>query len=327
MKNIFNFIIILLLSMTYTILHAQHSTKFVFVETAPEHVKKAMQNNTNVVFEVINNAYYLHKQELNFSTSNINQEAIKRVQALWETSSFYCTETEVITRILRLNKPNNELLGWQVRNINVFFTQGDEDYRSQDIVIEYSSDGKISDMYIAIKWHQPEQMINVMSEVTDLRHRQVILGFVEGFRTAYNRKDIDFLNKVFSNDALIITGKVLKSQKSGDVPQPIGTNIEYIKQTKKEYLSRLSKVFDNNKYINIKFEDIKVKRHDVNPNIYGVTLRQKWHTSNYHDDGWLFLIIDFENEENPLIWVRTWQPQEYIQGGGNVFVLDDYILE
>jgi len=142
-------------------------------------------------------------------------------------------------------------------------------------------------------------------KVTDLRRRQLILGFVENFRTAYNRKDIDYLDKVFSNDALIIVGRELRSRGDGLTPP-----VHYDVRTKTEYMEGLKRAFQRNQYINIKFSEIEVMQHtnQGSSNIYGVTLRQDWNTTNYSDTGWLFLMIDFKDENNPLIWVRTWQP-------------------
>jgi hypothetical protein len=144
----------------------------------------------------------------------------------------------------------------------------------------------------------------------------MILDVVENFRTAYNRKDTSFLYNIYSDDALIITGKVVNRQERLDAPKATNaTKSEYSVQNKKTYLAKLKNVFASNSYINIKFDDIVVKRHEGNPNIYGVTLKQHWNTSNYSDEGWLFLIFDYEDENNPQIWVRTWQPLQ--DGNGN----------
>jgi hypothetical protein len=212
------------------------------------------------------------------------------------------------------------------RNIPVFVSQGttDED-RYQDIVIEFTTGGKISDMYIAIAPHQYAKIMGNSNEVTDLRYRQMIVELVENFRTAYNRKDLPYLNDLYSDEALIITGKVLTPQKRGDVPTLINTpQVRYDVKNKKEYLADLRKVFDKNSYINIKFDNIVVTRHEGNPNIYGVTLIQDWNASGgYHDEGWVFLMIDYEDENNPLIWVRTWQPLKDKNGNDVPYSTED----
>jgi len=300
-----HFATILFSSMLYIQTYAQHTTEFLFSETAPDYLRKTMQANTKAVFAEINRAYDQNKSKLVLSLTNVTGEASKRIQNLWAASHFYCTETSITTRILKSSN------GYQVRNIPVFFAQGNKpEDKYQDIVIEFTSSGKINDVYIAITPLQYVKIMGNSNEVTDLRHRQMIVELVENFRTAYNRKDMPYLDDIYSDDALIITGKVLKPQSRGDVPVAYNNaQIQYSIQSKKQYLANLQKVFNANSYINIKFDSIVVTRHEGNPNIYGVTLRQEWNASGgYSDEGWLFIMIDYGDENNPLIWVRTWQP-------------------
>ena len=150
-------------------------------------------------------------------------------------------------------------------------------------------------------------------EITDLRRRQLILDYVEQFRTSYNQKDLNFLEAIFSDDALIITGNVIR-RKSGDGIH-LPDKIIYKKQTKAEYLSKLRLVFKANKQIRVTFDEIEVMRHPTNENFYGVTLHQGYTSDRYHDDGYLFLLWDFRDEEHPQIHVRTWQPDSYNADG------------
>ena len=55
-------------------------------------------------------------------------------------------------------------------------------------------------------------------------------------------------------------------------------------------------------------------KHKKYPEIYGVTFKQHWNTTRYSDVGYVFLLIDFQDEENPIIHVRTWQPEKYANG-------------
>jgi hypothetical protein len=62
------------------------------------------------------------------------------------------------------------------------------------------------------------------------------------------------MNKVFSDDAVIITGKVIRTR-----PNDFGnsnTKVVYNRQTKKEYLTNLKRAFLRNKYIDVKFSEI-----------------------------------------------------------------------
>ena len=277
--------------------NAQHKTAFEFTETADAALRRTMQNNTNAVFDIIHDAYFSKKAELIFPTNNATPEAIEQIQALWSTSRFYCKMPNVTKRVLKSAN------GYQVRNIPVFFEEGEtEEEQNQDIAIEFTPQGRINDVYISIPMHQYMQILETRDTVSDLRRRQQVVGFVDNFRTAYNRKDLAYLKQVFSEDALIIVGNGKKLERSSDgLP-----NYEYVVKDKATYITSLQGVFNNNKYINVKFSEIEVLQPYRNKNLYCVTLRQEWNSSNYSDIGWLFLMIDFKNEDKPLIWVRAW---------------------
>ena len=234
---------------------------------------------------------------MSISENYATEGAIRQIQRLWSTSRFYCSDTEIFQPVLQTPK------GMQVRNISVYFEQGgtNED-KYQDMVIEFTPNGKISDVYIAIAKTQYVNFFKGATEVSDYRLRQLICGFVENFRTAYNRKDLPYLEKVFSDDALIIVGTELQSK--GDGLKPL---VKYDIVPRNVYMEKLRAVFQRNTYINIKFEEIEVVQQDKKIPFYGVTLRQEWNSSTYSDVGWLFLMIDYRNEDRPMIWVRTWQ--------------------
>ena len=169
------------------------------------------------------------------------------------------------------------------------------------------------------------------TDVSDKRRRLEILKFVEAFRSFYDEKDIKSLQQIYSDDALIITGKVImKKTIVGDHPS-LKPEIVYNKQNKKQYLDRLAVIFKNNKFIKVTFDDIQVVRHPAKPNFYGVTLRQNWKTSQYEDDGYVFLLWEFpENEdESPLIHIRTWQPENIgsnMLAKKDVFNINDFFI-
>jgi hypothetical protein len=133
---------------------------------------------------------------------------------------------------------------------------------------------------------------------------------VEHFRTAYEEKDLKFLNQVFSNDALIITGTVIRQVKTDAAIKMPAEKIIYKKKSTSEYLADLKKNFDNNEWIRVRFDDVKVQKHPKYKDIYGVTVHQLYaNSSKYGDDGYVFMLWDFRNKDNVQIHVRTWQPK------------------
>lgn len=143
---------------------------------------------------------------------------------------------------------------------------------------------------------------------TDAENRRMILNYVEHLRTSYTTKDIDFLTQLFSEEALIIVGKVIRSTPRTDGKYLPQHQVEYNIKSKRAYLERLKVLFKQNKEIQLQFSDFKIMRHPTQERLYGVTLRQKYSSDLYSDDGYLFLLWDFRDEAAPLIHVRTWQP-------------------
>lgn len=152
------------------------------------------------------------------------------------------------------------------------------------------------------------EVISGKLEEKDATNRTMILDYVEHFRTSYTTRDIDFLNQLFSENALIIVGRMIYSSPQQTDGKILQSQVKYSIKSKKEYLDRLREVFHNNQNINLEFSDFRIVRHPSLPDIYGVTLHQKYSSDSYSDDGYLFLLWDFRDRTAPTIHVRTWQP-------------------
>ncbi|MBR0037340.1 MAG: hypothetical protein IJP70_06845 [Bacteroidales bacterium] len=229
---------------------------------------------------------------------------------MWKSSAIICSVSEIKGDILSL--PGG---GYQLRDIPVSMLASDDD--DQDLVFNFDSQGMLSNVYVALELHNYKNVIVEGVTLEDFTRRQIILDFVENFRTAYNRKDWDYLHQVYSNDALIITGKVLKKKPDQNdfLNKSLGAvKVQQTVMNKEQYMNNLKRVFSKNAYINLKFEDVSVKKHPKRPQIYGVQLKQYWNSSTYSDVGYLFLMINFEDELNPSIEVRTWQPDKFDDG-------------
>ncbi len=251
----------------------------------------------------LNKAYDSHSERPFFDGVYIKDTAKINIDMMWGTSPFKVQDLEVYEHILK-RLPNKEGIAYEVRNIQLYFKNADKDDRNQEGVIYLAKDGKILDFGISISYKQYAHVMGEGNQVKELRKRQIILDFVENFRTAYNRKDIDFLENVFSDNALIIVGRrVKKTDGSGYVN-------DFITMNKKQYLNRLKKVFAKNEYVNVKFENLKLVQHNKYPYLYGVTVKQKWNSSSYSDEGYVFLLIDLRDENNPIIHVRTWDYED-----------------
>jgi hypothetical protein len=284
-------------------------------------LKAKIENNVINLLNEINSACS-ESRALDFSKMKVEDSARQSMAMLWDNTHFMCTDDDIIEHCIMTGA------GYQVRNIPLLMKPigervfNEEEY--QEAVISFDRVGNVESFYLSISMNLYMNVIKSNLELTDLRRRQLILDYVEQFRTAYNQKDINFLNQVFSDDALIITGKVITQKHAEGFTSQ---KIQYNKQSKEQYIKNLSGVFKRNSYIKVTFDEIEVMRHPVNPNFYGVTLLQGWTSGRYHDDGYLFLLWDFTDENAPQIHVRTWQPDKV--GGkplpkDEVFSLSDF---
>jgi len=299
--------IFLVLFFNALFVNAQYASNLTIVDVDNAPATKMMEQTASQLLTEMNNAFFNEKTP-SLKIKGLDNDGKNSILSMWETTPFRCIETEIIER--GYLTPT----GYQVRNIPLYLKDAPEDEAYKEIAINFNKKGEIIDIYFTVGYHNYMEILNSEgNEVQDLRNRNIILDFVENFRTAYNRKDLSFLQKVYSNDALIITGKVVRvKEKSDSYFQNLSKEkIEYQVKTKKEYLSALANVFKNNSRINIDFEEIEVVRHPRYEEIYGVTLKQYWNTSSYSDVGYLFLMIDFRDADNPQIHVRTWQPEKY----------------
>ena len=146
-------------------------------------------------------------------------------------------------------------------------------------------------------------------EEVDAKNRRMILNYVEHLRTSYTTKDIDFLEQLFSEHALIVVGTVVHTAPQEEKNYLSPSQVVYNVKSKREYLDRLRDVFNANQNIDVTFSDFYIMRHPTRPGIYGVSLRQRYRSNIYSDDGYLFLLWDFRDKTCPQIHVRTWQPR------------------
>lgn len=290
--------------------HAQYLTKVVITDVNDKNLQSLMSNNATKLMTEINLAFF-ENRSLKLDNNTVSSLALNSILAMWEMSAFRCYETNII------EKGISQKGGFEVRNIPVFIKEAPEGENYEEVVLVFKNDGLIDNLYISIGTNRIKEILKEANNVTDFRRRQIVLDFVENFRTAYNRKDIDFIEKVFSDDALIITGSVIKTQaRTTDMltANLSSEKIQYTRRTKAEYVNSLKNVFKANNYINVKFEEVEVSQHTKYPEIYGVTVKQYWNTTKYSDVGYVFLMIDFKDENNPIIHVRTWQPDKYADG-------------
>lgn len=272
-------------------------------------LKQKMERQVSLLLTAINKAESTGGL-INFSGIEIDPMASQSITAHWENARFRCLDDDIVEHCLSL-KRNGRVYGYQVRNIAVEMKPIDDAYQddlNQEVCINFDTKGVISDFNFTMGITQYTRLMKEGAEIGDIDEREQVIHFCEQFKNAYIKKDIKFLEDIFSDDALIITGKVIIRKKAE--LQMSQKDYEYTTKTKAEYLKGLRALFKDPKVgaINVNFKDYRIKRHGSKPNYYGVTLVQDWAHNTYKDQGIVFLVWDFTDKEHPQIQVRTWQP-------------------
>jgi hypothetical protein len=181
----------------------------------------------------------------------------------------------------------------------------------EDVVFTISqNEGKIQSLSFAL----PNK---VCSEI--LRYEQwgeysrvAIINFIENYKTAYALKRLDYIESIFSDNALIIVGKIMKNYEGTDNLRTLTMphRVKLTQYSKEQYMKQLATVFKSNEYVNLKFTDISVKKAGKGGEIYGIQLMQDYFSTSYGDQGYLFLMVDLNKTDEPIIHIRTWQPEK-----------------
>lgn len=286
-------------------------------------LKAKMERQVSALLTAINKAA-AQNTDINYSGIQIDTEASKSIGMTWRVVHFSTEDDDIVDHCIQQKTKTGRLRGYQIRNIGVTMIPLDGTYDGptrREITIDLGPDGRIEDFNFAMGTTEYASLIREGERLDDLDRRMQIVHWCEQFQNAYNKCDLKFMEDVFSDDALIITGKMKIRRVPGDMAMKNPDKTEYIRQTKEQYLKGLERVFRNNHYINVKFSEYKINRHASKPNYYGVTLIQDWNTSSYSDKGIVFLVWDFTDEDQPKIHVRTWQPTDE-----SAFTLGNFVL-
>ena len=194
----------------------------------------------------------------------------------------------------------------------------------EDVTFTFNKDEKIESVAFGLDKTARDDIFNRDAAAWNDSVRMVIATFLENYKTAFALKRLDYIQSIFDDDAIIIVGHVTKhANKKGENQNYIDNEmVKYTRQDKATYLKNLEKSFGSNEFINIRFTDNEVKKMGKGGETYGIQIHQDYYSSNYGDTGYLFLMVDLNEMDAPVIKVRTWQPNRDPNINGN-FERDD----
>ena len=140
--------------------------------------------------------------------------------------------------------------------------------------------------------------------------RMTIIEFLENYKTAYSLKRLDYIRTIFDDDAVIIVGHVAKVAVRGNDNRhrTYRNKVTLTQYEKEQYIKHLEVCFRSNEFINIRFVDNDVRKAKEGEE-YGIQIKQDYYSTNYGDEGYLYIQVDLNERQEPIIRVRTWQPQ------------------
>ena len=142
------------------------------------------------------------------------------------------------------------------------------------------------------------------------KSRTRIVGFLEDYRTAYATKNLEYLDKVFDDNAVIVLGKRLQVAPQLNKEGYMNNHrVQFPQLPKREFLRILRRQFQSKDYINLHFSQNRIYQLQKGVERYGSEIKQDYYSSNNGDTGYLTLIFDLTNPDQPVIHVRTWQEQ------------------
>lgn len=181
----------------------------------------------------------------------------------------------------------------------------------EDVVFSFDEEGQIDNLTFGLGNTATDDILcnSVWSETA----RVAVMNFLENYKTAYALKRSDYIQSIFDDNAVIIVGSVARVMQRvpGDGDRYASNEIlRRNRYTKDEYLRNLQRCFDANEFINIRFANNDVYKMSQGGELYAIQIAQDYYSTNYADKGYLFLMVDINDPERPLIKVRTWQPEK-----------------
>lgn len=193
----------------------------------------------------------------------------------------------------------------------------------EDVVFTFNAEKKIENVTFGLGQVATNDIL-CKHPGWDDQTKELLMEFLENYKTAYCMKDSAYIRQIFADDAVIIIGNVARRAGAGTAGGNGTINrehavsvqgqeiIRYNRYTKDQYLKNLRRCFDRNEFINLRFSKNDIQHLDKfqDKELFGIQIGQEYSSSTYSDVGYLFLLADLTDHGLPQIKVRTWQPTE-----------------
>lgn len=183
----------------------------------------------------------------------------------------------------------------------------------EDVIFTFNGERKIENISFGLGEVAEQDILG--KGVWPKEARMAIMQFLENYQTAYALKRLDYIETVFDDDAVIITGTVAyrPASQTTDMDNKVTFDnkiVKYNRYDKRSYLKKLAQSFASKEFINLRLANNDVRKLGKGGEVYAIQISQEYYSSNYGDKGYLFLMVDINDPKHPTIKVRTWQPEK-----------------
>lgn len=182
----------------------------------------------------------------------------------------------------------------------------------EDVTFTFSPEKKIESVAFGLGESARKDIFEQGAGAWSDSVKMVIVTFLENYKTAFALKRLDYINSIFDENAYIIVGHKLeqvKKTRDDGFGLSVIPKYEYAQKSKTDYIKQLKQCFDSNEYVNINFSDNDVQKAAYGGDTFGIQIKQDYYSEHYGDQGYLFLFVDLNNADKPVIKIRTWQPE------------------
>ncbi len=255
---------------------------------------------------------------------HFTQEGMNMYEKLIRSAEVSVIDPEIDT--LRIMQIGSDVM---VRSVPMKFSYHNNRERFiEQVNFIFNEDNKVNSLSFSLGSVAIDDILSKPDAFGSEEEKFFLIHFMENYKTAFALKRLDYIEAIFDDNAYIIVGHIVERipEYQDDVRAMYGRlstrEVEYIELEKYEYLNRLRRIFRRNEFINIHFEKSLVRKTQRDDQVYGIQIAQHYHSSTYADKGYLFLMIDMNDTLNPIIYVRTWQPERHEDG--SIFGLEDF---
>lgn len=263
--------------------------------------------------------------KVNQIADNLFQDQInifyKALQGSYKYNDLFLTNK--IESFKKYNDP--KIVKYNQNKVIINKTKFGYEIRGIPINCYYKSLHKTSCEQFVFDFNENKQLIDFNLSVANGKcndqNKLEVIKFIEKYRMAYQCRDTSTLNKIFSNKAIIISGRYLNINNNFN-SDLLNKKSQYTKLDKQQFMQRQIAIFKKQKDIFIKLSNFD---NESNSNgILSMSMRQLYNSTTYSDNGFLFFIIDFR-QKNPQILLREWRQNEF--DSAKLPTLDDYNIE